>query len=77
MRCIDLIRENKELLTLLESNGINPHDVSYLHIVDEYTTMKDRGFKVTFAIQFLSEKYGVSVANLYRAIRRFNSTIKF
>lgn len=75
MKAIDLIRENRELLLIMERNGLSPTDTDYLPIVEEYEDMKLRGFKGTFAAEYLAQKHRVSVASLYRAVRRLNSTI--
>lgn len=75
MKAIDLIRDNIELLVLMERHGLTPADTDYLPIVEEYEDMKLRGFKVTFAVEYLAQKHHVSVASLYRAVRRLNSTI--
>lgn len=75
MKAIDLIRDNRELLVIMERNGIAPTDTDYLPIVEEYEDMKLRGFKVTFAVEYLAHKHHVSVASLYRAVKRLNSTI--
>lgn len=77
MKAIDLIRGNIEVLALMERNGLSPSDIDYLPIVDEYEIMKLRGFKVTFAVEYLAQKHHVSVASLYRAVKRLNSTITF
>lgn len=75
MKAIDLIRDNRELLVIMERNGLAPTDIDYLPIVEEYEDMKLRGFKVTFSVEYLAHKHHVSVASLYRAVRRLNSTI--
>lgn len=72
MKTIELIRNNAELLKLMEQNDIAPSDVALLPVIDEYEYMKSRGFKVTFAVEYLSSKHHISVASLYRAIHRLN-----
>lgn len=75
MKAIDLIREHTELLMLMERSGLAPSDVDYLPIVEEYEDMKLRGFKITFAVEYLASKHHVGVASLYRAIKRLNQNL--
>lgn len=75
MKAIELIRKNRELLVLMERNGLTHNDIIYIPVVEEYEAMKLRGFKVTFIVEYLASKHRVSVASLYRAIKRLNSTI--
>lgn len=72
MKTIELVRNNAELLSTLGRNGITPSDVELLPVMDEYEDMKARGFKVTFAVEYLASKHHISVASLYRAIHKFN-----
>ena len=75
MKTIELVRNNAELLRLMGQNGIAPSDVGLLPVIDEYEEMKRRGFKVTFAVEYLASKHHISVASLYRAIHRFNTDV--
>lgn len=71
----DLIERYAEVLTLLGSYGITPTDVKALPVFTEYKELKSRGFKMTFIAEYLAQKYRLSVAGVYRVIKRFNRTI--
>ncbi len=65
MRVIDLMNEHKELLSLLFENGVTSFDIRHLDAMNEYIEMKGRGFKTTFAVEYLSEKHCISATKFY------------
>lgn len=75
MKVIDYIREQRDVLEAMKVNDITPNDVVYLPIIDAYDELLERGFKTTFAVEYLSQKHYVSVANLYRALRKFRKEV--
>ena len=75
MKIIEVLKSNKELLSLLQQNDVDVGDIDYIPIVEAYIDMKCRGFKVTFIVEYLSDKHRVSVANIYRAVKRLNADV--
>lgn len=75
MKTIEFVKENCAILKTMAQYDIDPDDVKYISAVEEYDDMKLRGFKATFAAEYLSRKHGVSIANFYRALRKFNTEI--
>lgn len=75
MKVLDLLRDNRELMALMAMYDLSPTDAEYLPVMEEYETMKQRGFKVTFAVEYLASKHKVSTATLYRVIKRLNTPI--
>ena len=67
---------SSDTLYLLSGNDIKMSDVKYLDMYSEYEKMMAKSLKVTYIVEHLSDKYGVSVAQVYRIIRRFKRTIK-
>lgn len=67
---------SSDTLYLLSENDIKMSDVKYLDMYSEYETMIAKRLKVTYIVEHLSEEYGVSVAQVYRIIKRFKRTIK-
>ena len=51
-------------------------DVKYLDMYSEYEKMMAKSLKVTYIVEHLSDKYNVSVAQVYRIIKRLKRTIK-
>lgn len=75
MTTLDFIREHADILAAMGRNGITPNDVVMLPVVEEYHAMKARGFKVTFTAEYLAYKHGVSIANIYRAVKKFKQNM--
>lgn len=67
---------SSDTLYLLSENDIKMSDVKYLDMYSEYEAMIAKSLKVTYIVEHLSEEYGVSVAQVYRIIKRFKRTIK-
>lgn len=76
MKVIEILKISKEILEMLSENGIKTTDVKHLKLYSEYEAMIAKSLKVTYIVEHLSDKYGVSVAQVYRIIRRFKRTIK-
>lgn len=76
MTIVELIKISKDTLKALSQNDIKTTDVKHLKLYSEYEAMIAESLKVTYIVEHLSDKYGVSVAQVYRIIRRFKRTIK-
>lgn len=76
MKVIEILKISKEILEILSENDIKTTDVKHLKLYSEYETMIAKRLKVTYIVEHLSEEYGVSVAQVYRIIKRFKRTIK-
>lgn len=76
MKVIEILKISKEILEMLSENGIKTTDVKHLKLYSEYEAMIAKRLKVTYIVEHLSEEYGVSVAQVYRIIKRFKRTIK-
>lgn len=67
---------SSDTLYLLSENDIKMSDVKYLDMYSEYEKMMAKSLKVTYIVEHLSDKYNVSVAQIYRIIKRLKRTIK-
>jgi Mor family transcriptional regulator len=76
MRIIELMKISSDTLYLLSENDIKMSDVKYLDMYSEYEKMMAKSLKVTYIVEHLSDKYNVSVAQVYRIIKRLKRTIK-
>ena len=72
MKAIDILRDNMELIKLMGEYNLTPSDLSLVPLIEEYESMKARGFKITFTVEYLASKHHIGVASLYRAIKRLN-----
>lgn len=76
MKVIELLEANKSLLELMEREKMNPSDVKYIRLYEEYLRMKSEGHKLTYIVAFLVDEYQVGQATVYRIIERFGKLVK-
>lgn len=73
MKIIEVLKFNRELISKLKLAGIRLEDVEYVDLYTDYTTMLQRGEKVSYIVALLAERYAVSERTVYAIIRRFQS----
>ena len=76
MKIIDVLKFNRELIIRLKMTGIRLEDAEYVDLYTDYTTLLERGEKVSYIVARLSEKYAVSERKVYTRIKRFKSDCK-
>lgn len=69
MKVIELLKLNRELLTVCRSAGIRLDDVRYIELYNEYSRLLAEGEKITYIVAALSDKYGVCERTVYDLIR--------
>lgn len=74
MRTFDLVKISKGILKLLSNLDVKIDDYKYVDLFDEYETMAKNGDKISYIVTFLSQKYNISEASVYRLIKRFKNT---
>ena len=73
MKTIEALRLNKELLNKLRDAGIRMEDTEYISLYDEYEHMLGKGWKMTYIVACLADKFKVSERTVYSIIKRFGS----
>lgn len=68
MKVKELIKIGKELMKMLHERGIKMEDYQHLPLVEEFEIMKGMGYKTTYIIAHLSEKYGICERKVYKII---------
>ena len=76
MKIIEVLKFNRELIKRLKIAGIRLEDEEFVDLYTDYTTLLNRGEKVSYIIARLSEKYEVSERKVYMLIKRFQSDCK-
>lgn len=76
MKIIEILKFNRELIKRLKMAGIRLEDEEFVDLYTDYTALLDRGEKVSYAIAFLSDRYGVSERKVYGLIKHFQSDCK-
>lgn len=72
----ELIKMNESLFKTLVQEGIEPKDVQYLPMVEEYRRMKQKKHKVSYIACFLSQKYNITERGVYKVMKRFGERVK-
>lgn len=73
MKIIELLKLNRELLTICRSAGIRLDDVRYIELYNDYARLLANGEKTSYIVAVLAEKYGVCERKVYDLIRRFKT----
>ena len=76
MKVIEVLKFNRELLRKLKSAGIRLEDEEYVDLYTDYTSLIEKGEKVSYIVAHLAVKYSVSDRKVYDLIRRFQSDCK-
>lgn len=76
MLVVKLIEIGEKLMKLLSECDIRIDDFKYLDLYSDYQEMKKLGYKMTYIVTILSEKYHIGIASVYRVLNRFGKTIK-
>lgn len=76
MTLYELISFHKELLHRLSDAGVRTGDYRYADLFRDYTEMIQAGYKVTYAVAVLSERYRVSERTVYALLRRLARNVK-
>ena len=76
MKIIEILKFNRELIKKLKTLGIRLEDEEFVDLYTDYTTLLNRGEKVSYIVALLSEKYAVSERKVYTLIKRIKSDCK-
>lgn len=68
MNVKELIKIGNVIMKVLHERGIKMEDYQHLPMVEEFDLMKDAGYKTTYIIAHLSEKYGICERKVYKII---------
>jgi len=71
MTVFEILNFNRELINRLTQIGFKPEDCRYIDLYSDFEAMRDNGYKVTYIVSFLADKYDVSERKVYDVIKRF------
>lgn len=71
MTLFEILEFNRELIAKLVAAGVKADDCKYIDLYIEYTSMRRRGEKVTYAVTVLAVKYRISERKVYALLKRF------
>jgi hypothetical protein len=75
MTTYDLLKLSESVLNTLRKNGVSADDVRHLECYEELARMEREGHKKTFIVAYLSERYNLNEATLYRIANRMKKEI--
>lgn len=70
MTLFEILSLNKELLLRLHMLGVRTSDYIYVDIYNDFLNYKKQGYKVSYAVLLLSEKYSLSERGIYCIIKK-------
>ena len=73
MKVVEILKLGQIWLKLLQKSCIKIDDLQYLPMYDDYNRLVKKGYKKSYAILHLSEKYGVSERQVYYLLKKFSS----
>ena len=76
MNRFELIKLTESICRALSNNDINPADVRYLRLYEEYVRMKKEGRKFSYILYYLSDLYKIGETTVWRIIKRFEKEVK-
>lgn len=76
MTIYEILSFNRELLQRLFEVGIKTSDYRYVDLFRDFKKMVRQGYKKTYIVAILSEKYAISERKVYALIRQFSGTAK-
>lgn len=72
----ELLKSAATICRILAVNKVKTADVCFVPLYDDYIRMKGEGHKMTYIVFYLSEKYCVSEAAVYRIVKRMGKDIR-
>lgn len=75
MTLYELISFHKELLHRLSDAGIRTNDYRYADLFRDYTKMIRAGYKATYAVAVLAERYRISERTVYALLHRLAGSV--
>lgn len=72
----EIIKAHSVFFEVLAKNGIDPKEVQYLPLVEEFREMKAKKHKICYIVSYLSEKHHLSERAIYKITKRFSQRIK-
>lgn len=75
MKTVEVLSLAKPMLEMLISAGVNPKDVQYIELFNEYIRLKTEGHKVTYIEAYLCDEFNIKKTKFYELIKVFDSDI--
>ena len=77
MKVVEILKLGRIWLEMLQESCIKVEDVRFIAMYDEFCALVGDGNKKSYAVTFLSEKYGISERQVYYILKRLSSDCNF
>lgn len=77
MKVVEIMKLGRNWLEMLQKYCIKIEDVRYIELYEEYVEFFNKGFKKSWSVTHLAEKYGISERKVYYLLKRFFSDCNF
>lgn len=69
MKVVELLQISSEMLKTLHRNGISIDDYKHLPLLLDFMDLKGCGYKTTYIVASLSQKYSVCERKVYKLLK--------
>lgn len=76
MKVVEILKLGQNILKTLQKARIRIEDVRYIGLYEDYQSIMNDGYKKSYAIAVLSERYNISERQVYYLLKRFETDCK-
>ncbi len=76
MKVVEILKLGQNILKTLQKARIRIEDVRYIGLYEDYLSIMNDGYKKSYTIAVLSEKYNISERQVYYLLKRFETDCK-
>lgn len=71
MTLFEILKFNRELIERINKSGYKQGDYKYVELFDDYRIFFKQGYKISYIVLHLSDKYQISERKVYSILQRF------
>lgn len=72
---VRISKTHKGVMEQLQTLPVQPSDVRYLELYNDYQRLTSEGHKKTYILQYLSDEYNVDERTIYRIVKKFSTEV--
>lgn len=76
MKVVEILKIGQNILKTLQKARIRIEDVRYIGLYEDYQSFMNDGYKKSYAIAVLAERYNISERQVYYLLKRFETDCK-
>ena len=75
MNAYEFLKTHTGVMEQLQTLPVQPSDVRYLELYNDYQRLTSEGHKKTYILQYLSDEYNVDERTIYRIVKKFSTEV--